>query len=835
MNRAMDSLLLRAGLRHLTRHRWQALLALAGVVMGVAVVTAVDLANQAASASFRLSAEQVRGETTHRLVGVGGDLPESVYRDLFVTPGAPPMAPVVEASVRHGDDDERLRLLGVDIFAEAAFRDLLGAAIQGQDALGDWLAGPSAVTLSRSAARHLGVREGSMLDVRHAGDPYRLQVFAIADDDSLGSRDLLVVDIATAQALTGQAGRLSHIDLALDSDAVAWVQRRLPAGVELIAVDEQTAATVSLSASFELNLTAMSLLALLVGVFLVFNAMSFSIVQRRRLLGRLRAIGVTAGEIRRLVLAEALAVGIVGTLLGLLLGVALGSGLTRIVAATVSQLYYQVSVDALPIHATSLAKAVLLGIGGTLVASAWPAHKAAATPPLTTLSRTAAEQDARQQLPYLSAAGIALVILGLAVAMQLPGGTVVGFAGLFLTLVGAALLMPGALHLCHRLGRRLPLSGVLRMAVRDLDRHLSRLGTAAAALMIALSASIGVAVMVDSMRNAVDDWLRDLLTADLYVAAAAFDEGATLPATVAERLPALDAVDDYSSYRDIKVRLDGRPVTVIAARLAARSRAGFDFVATVGAEPWRLFDAGQALVSEPLAHRMGLAPGDSLVLPTPRGDQALTVAATFRDYASENGRLFIARDLYERYWQDDAVDTIALFSAAGPAALRDAAERATSDDIALAYTVGGEIHEASMRVFDKTFRITEVLRLLSLLVAFIGVFSALMAIQLDRRHEYAVLRALGFRQMQIVQLILLESLVFGLVAGLLAIPTGLGMAWVLTDAIQLRAFGWTMPFQGQRPPLLLTVASGAVAAVLAGIYPAWRSGWLQPAPQLRQE
>jgi len=829
------TLLVRAGLRHLTRHRWQALLALIGVAMGVAIVTAVDLANQAASASFRLSAEQVSGNTTHRLVGVDGVLPDVIYRDLYVTPGAPPMAPVIEASVRHGDNDSHLRLLGVDIFAEATFRDVLVEAIQGQAALGDWLADPFAVTLSRSAAEHLGVRQGDTLEVRHTGVPHRLQIQAIAADDSLGSRDLLFVDIATAQVVTGQAGHLSHIDLSLDDESVAWIRSRIPVGVELVAVDEQTAATVSLSASFELNLTAMSLLALLVGVFLIFNAVSFSIVQRRRLLGRLRAIGVTATEIQRLVLIEALVLGIVGTLFGIALGIVLGSGLTRIVAATVSQLYYQVSVEALPIQPTSLAKAMLLGIGGTLIASAWPARAAAATPPLTTLSRTAAEQDARKHLPYLSTAGLLLTLVGLLVAMQLPGGTIVGFAGLFLTLVGAALLMPTALQLCHRLGRRLPLSGVLRMAVRDLDRHLSRLGTAAAALMIALSASVGVAVMVDSMRGAVDDWLRDLLTADLYVAAAAFDEGAALPPAVVERLTGLGVVDDYSSYRDTGIRLDGRPVTLIAARLAKDSRAGFDFVATAAAEPWRLFDDGQVIVSEPLAHRLHLDPGDTLMLPTPQGRVAMQVAATFRDYASENGRLFLSRAYYDRHWNDAVVDTVALFSAAGPAALRDAAELAAGDDIALAYTVGAEIHEVSMNVFDRTFRITEVLRLLSLLVAVIGVFSALMAIQLDRQHEYAVLRALGFRRLQIVQLILIESLVFGMVAGLLAIPTGLGMAWVLTDAIQLRAFGWTMPFLVQLLPLLLTVVLGAVAALLAGVYPAWRSGWLQPAAQLRQD
>jgi putative ABC transport system permease protein len=828
-------LLLRAGLRHQSRHRWQAALALIGIVMGVAVVMAVDIANQAAKASFELSAAQIRGAATHRLVGADGSLPDSLYRQLFREADAPPMAPVIQARVTLQSPAGRMRLLGVDIFAEGAFRPTLGAAVRGEDSLGEWLSRPDALALSRSAAQHLGIGLGDRIEVRFEGRPYQLKVVAINSDDSLDSRDLLVVDIATAQAIGGLAGRLSYIDLTLAAGQAEPLERRLPPGVRLVSIDEQTAGVVGLSASFELNLTAMSLLALLVGLFLIFNAMSFSIVQRRSLLGRLRALGVTRREVYRTILIEALVLALLGTLIGSLLGVLLGDALTRIVAATVSQLYYEVSVDALPLHASSLIKAAMLGIGGTLLASAWPAYQAATTPPLTTLSRAALEERSRRFIPALVVAGSLLCSGGLFAAFALPGGVVMGFAGLFLALIGTALLTPALLHLAHRLLSRLPLRGILHMAVRDLDRHLSRLGTAAAALMIALSASIGVAVMVDSMRGSVSDWLSDLLTADLYVAAEAFDQGASLPPAVARDATRLAQVDSHSSYRDRTVQVDGRPVELIAARLAPRSRAGFDFTARQSADPWPLFDAGAVLISEPLAYRLRLSAGDRLRLVTPTGERTFPIGAVFRDFASENGRIFMPREVYDRDWSDRAIDTLALFGHVGPEVLQSAVEQAFGDSHDLVFTDAGEIYDASMQVFDRTFRITEVLRLLSLMVAFIGVLSALMAIQLERRKEYAVLRALGLTRQQITALILVESLLFGLLAGLLAIPTGLAMAWVLTDAIQLRAFGWTMPFLVSWPPLLLTLGLGACAAVLAGLYPAWRSGWQPPAAQLRED
>jgi putative ABC transport system permease protein len=373
------------------------------------------------------------------------------------------------------------------------------------------------------------------------------------------------------------------------------------------------------------------------------------------------------------------------------------------------------------------------------------------------------------------------------------------------------------------------------MATRDLDRHVSRLGTATAALMVALSASVGVAVMVDSMRASVSDWLSDLLTGDLYISAAGFEDGAVLPAAVVERAPRLAAVDAYSSYRNRTLRFDGRRISLVAARLAPRSRTGFDFVVGGGGDVWQRFDRGAVIVSEPLAHRLGLAPGDTLALPAEGGEIALPVAAVFRDYASEHGRLFIALEHYRRHWPDRALNSLALFSGQGSAALLRAASDAFADVPDLEFTAAREIYDESMRVFDRTFRITEVLRLLSLLVAFIGVLSALMAVQLERRKEYAVLRALGLTRGQVSALIVLESAALGLLAALLAIPAGLAMAWVLTDAIQLRAFGWSMPFLVSPAPLLLTLLLGLAAAVLAALYPAWRASRHDPAPQLRED
>jgi putative ABC transport system permease protein len=812
-------LLLRAGLRYMLRHRWQSLLALSGIALGVAVVLAVDLANSGARAAFELSAQQLQGEATHRLAVPGASLPDEVYVSLKREPGAPPMAPVVSGWVGVEGGTGRYHLVGFDLFTEAPFRSLLADVSTSAGFIRDWLTQADSLVLGAATARALDVAAGDRLDIVYRGRSAILNVLRIDTQQSSVSDDLLLVDIATAKSILDMNGRLSYVNLILDAAGEHWVRQRIPAGVQL---------------QFELNLTAMSLLALLVGMFLIFNAMTFSMVQRHNLFGRLRAIGVTPRELFGLILLEAAIVAVLGTLLGVLLGVWLGRGLTRLVAATVSELYYNVSVSALHLDWMALIIAAGLGMVATLLATLVPAWRAARTPPLTTLSRAALEQAAHRGVHLWALLGLLLLGAGLLLALALPGGVVMSFAGLFALVLGAAMMTPLVIRMLHRLLARAGLPGIWRMGVRDLDRHLSRLGIAVAALMVALSASVGVGVMVESMRGSVNTWLSDLLSADLYVAAEGFDEGATLPDAVVQEVLQLESVAALSRYRERTLPLAGRRVELIGAHLAAPSRRGFALLSGAPSA-WKDFDEGAVLISEPLAYHLGLAPGANLMLPTPAGPRGVQVAAVFRDYASEHGRLFMDEAVYRKYWPDQQVNTLALFARNGVVdSMRHEVSELTARS-AIVLTPTRAILEESMAVFDRTFRVTEVLRVVSLIVAFIGVLSALMALQLERSKEYAVLRALGLTRGQIAGLISGESLLMGLLAGCVAIPTGVLMAWVLIQSVQRRAFGWTMPFSVDGGLLLQTLLVGLLAAGLAAIYPAWCSAHRDPAPQLRED
>ncbi|MGB5766360.1 MAG: FtsX-like permease family protein [Arenicellales bacterium] len=832
--RFFSPLLLRAGLRYMLRHRWQGLLAVSGIALGVAVVLAVDLANSGARAAFELSAQQLQGKATHRLVVPGASLPDEVYVNLVRQPAAPPMAPVVNGWVEIEGSSGRYQLVGFDLFAEPPFRSQLSGVANRAGFTADWLTQPAALVLGATTARALGVVEGDSLNIVYRGKPATLSLLHIEPSQSSAADDLLLVDIATAKSVLAMQGQLSYVDLILDAAGEQWLTQHLTAGVQLQSVADQAQGVTRLSAAFELNLTAMSLLALLVGMFLIFNAMTFSMVQRRNLFGRLRAIGVTPRELFKLVLLEALIVAVIGTAIGLLLGVWLGQGLTRLVAATVSELYYSVSVTALQLDWKSLTTAAVLGIVATLLATMVPAWHAARTPPLTTLSRAALEQSARRGVPLWALFGLLLLLAGLLLALVVPGGVILSFAGLFLLVLGAAMMTPLMIRAVHRLLTRAALPGIWRMGVRDLDRHLSRLGIAVAALMVALSASVGVGVMVESMRGSVNNWLSDLLSADLYVAAEGFDEGAHLPAVVVTEVAGLGTVATLSRYRDRILPLADRRVELIGASLATESRNGYALLSS-SSSTWQEFDAGSVLVSEPLAYHLGLKPGSHLELPTPHGPLQVRVAAVFRDYASEHGRIILDEAVYLQHWPEQPVKTLALFARNGDieSMRREVSELAARHSVVM--TPAAAILEESMAIFDRTFRVTDVLRVVSLIVAFIGVLSALMALQLERGKEYAVLRALGLTRGQIAGLISGESLLMGFLAACVAMPTGILMAWVLIESVQRRAFGWTMPFSVDGALLLQTLLVGLLAAGLAAIYPAWRSAQRDPAPQLRED
>jgi putative ABC transport system permease protein len=849
-------ILLRASARHMARHPWQAALSVLGIALGVAVVVSIDLASESARRAFGLAAEGVTGRATHQIVGGSGGLDERLVSRLTRELGVHPVAPVVEGWVGvEAAPGRTLQLLGVDPFSEAPFRPYLarGPGRSGR-ALATLVTEPGTVVLSRETAGDLRVREGESLVLRVSGRVRPVRVVALVEPENARSaqalRNLVVADVTTAQEVLEQVGRLSRIDLALPGGpegaaALARLRSALPPGVEVVAAPARSEFVGELTHAFDVNLTALSLLALMVGLFLAYNTMTFSVVQRRATIGILRALGVTRAEIVGVVLAEALLLALVATTLGLAVGVALAGGLVRLVTRTINDLYFVVVVRDLAVSLTALAKGAALGIGATLVAALLPALEASAAPPGAAIQRIALEARARRAAPRAALAGLLALLAGAAVLAIAGRSLAWSYAGLFTMILSAALLTPIAMIGAARAAGA-PLGGLLgltgRMAARGVIAKLSRTGVAVAALMVAVSATVGVGVMIRSFRTTVERWLETSLAADVYVSAPTLRSGrggeSTLAPEVVDRLRETPGVVSLGTYRAARVLSEFGPSQLVALGIGPGSYGQFRFLSGEPATVWPAFqERGAAIVSESYAYRHGLTVGRDLRLRTDRGQQVFPVAGVFVDYGSDQGVVMVSRRTYETYWDDPGVSSLGVVVAPGAdvsAMIETLRARAgTTQDLLI--RSNRAIREASLEIFDRTFAITAVLRLLATAIAVIGVLSALMALQLERSRELGVLRAQGLTPREVWRLTLAETGLLGAIAGVLAVPVGIGLALVLIRVINRRAFGWSIETVIPVEVLLQAVGLAVLAALAAGIYPAWRMSRTPPAPALREE
>ena len=857
--------ILRLAWRHSWRRPLQSIFLIVGVAIGVAMIVAIDLANTSANRAFALGTEQITGRATHQIVGGPDGVDAAVYTRLRRELGYRLSAPVVESYVSVPQlDAQPMRLLGIDPFAEAPFRSYLGGGqpqnVASAGSVGSYLTPflvqPNTVLIGQSVAERYGLQTGQDLPVRIGARQEMLTIVGLlVPSDELGRRaldGLLIVDISTAQEVLGKIGRLDRIDLILSADADGAAQldvisALLPPGTRIVRPSARTGAVDEMTAAFRLNLTALSLLALVVGMFLIYNTVSFSVVQRRPVLGILRALGMTRRELFVMILTEATYLGLFGTALGLALGVLMGRGAVQAVTQTINDLFFVVAVRNADVPLWTLAKGALSGIGAALLAAVVPAYEATSVPPAGAMQRSQIESKTRRALPRITVAGVVLCLLG--AGMLIPEwNLVVAFVGLFAVILGMALLTPGLTLLLmdglHRLlSRRL---GILtRMAPRNIVRSLSRTAVAIAALMVAVSVIIGVGVMIVSFRLTVEQWLDEILQADIFVSAPALGPNrnrATLQPTLLDELTAFPAIADFSTNREVEVAATmpaGRQADVQMAAvlrdLAGKDRryryAVGDTVAT-----WNAIEDGGVVVNETMANRFDLRVGHTLRLLTDSGEHSYSIGGVTYDF-DVHPTLLMADSVYRQHWDDRALSTIALFveSGADVDETVNALRRAFAGKGQLLISSNRGVRRNALEVFDRTFAITVALRLLATLVAFVGILSTLMSLQLERAREIGVLRATGMTRRQLWGLTLLETGLLGTSAGIVAMPTGYILALILVYIINLRSFGWTLSMQLPAGEFIQAFLVALAAALLAGLYPAWRMAKIDPAEALRME
>ena len=843
----LAALLYRLIIRPVFRHPGRALIIFFAVALGDAAVVAINLAGDAAAGSFHSSMETLTGKDDFEITAAGG-LSESIVAEVARLPYALSISPRIEDHAMLVSTGETVPLIGVDIVAETSNAGTLVSTIA-QDATATQalrsINDPDAVWVTQGLGSAVGSSIRMLINDHVQAYTVRgLIPDAGPDGNKLGTEAVLM-DMGAAQLATGKSGRVDRILIKTSGagDFDGWqrrLQQALPAGVLLNAQGTETAANRRMLGAFRWNLTMLSGIALLVGAFLIYNAVSVSVVRRRSDIGTMRALGASRGAVMGAFLFEAAIYGTAGSLAAVPLGRALAAGAVGMLSTTVNALYVSSSPGQMRVCAGSIVIALVAGVGVALASAYAPAREASMVPPTEAMARGRREFEVRVERKRDALFALGLAVLGAIAALfpAIAGKPLLGYLSALLFVAAAALVSPLLVYSATSLasGSLLRVMGVeALLASRSLGGSLRRTAVLVAALATAIAMMTSVGIMVGSFRQTVLTWLDSELPADLYLAPAGAmggDRHPTISLETSDRIAATPGVESVSRLRAYEIQYEGLPASLAgASQSRSVPRQNLTFLSgRSSAEVIRELAAGDnAVVSEPFANKHHVKAGSSITLPL--GEQQVTfrVIDIFYDYGHEAGFIVLDWSTLVRYLPDTKPTNLAVYLAPGADLERTrTAIRGAIANKSLMMLSNGEIRLEAIRVFDQTFAITYAVEFISILVAIGGIAGALISIVMDRRREFGILRYLGGTTAQIRKLILVEAGLIGLLANVLGLVLGYVLSLVLIYVINKQSFGWTIQFHWPVAVLLGSLTVVYIATVLAGLFPARLAVRLDP-------
>ncbi|MDP3720296.1 MAG: FtsX-like permease family protein [Acidobacteriota bacterium] len=843
-----------------------------GVALGIAVVVAIQLTNDSSVRGFETALETVAGKTAVEIVGTGG-VNEDVLPSLGWLREYGIVSPVVEgnAALSGGDaslrrrDLEAVRVLGIDILRDMPFRDyqLLDVGepagnpkkglpppdstdITAQKFL-EILTDERSVVISEKLARRRGYTIGSEMPMMFGDRVGTYVVRGLLKDEGPArvlDGNFILMDIAAAQVAFDRLGRLDRLDVLLPAGAdlpasLAAISARLPDGLTAQRPSRRGEQVETMLAAFHANLTALSWIALVVGLFLVYNTVTISVVARRQEIGTLRALGLTRRKALLLFLGEAAVLALAGIVIGLGLARLLADVAVGMTAATVSTIYIATASAPPDMNWGHVWLAALVGLPLSLLAAAVPALEASRVQP-TAAMRGHDTLDMRLRLrPVMVIAPLAVLALAFGLAQLGPvnGRPIYGYLSSFAIVIGAGLLVPVIMYGLARAGRgllrrRFGVEGLLAHA--NLTAAIPRLSISVAALAVSLSMMVAIAIMIGSFRDTVVYWVGQTLQADLFVGPGirpTVGQEQTLSPDVidaVQRHPSVAAIDSFRNldlvYQDRLTVLGAGTFSVVLehgallfkspanAREAVRQAIGQDAV----------------IVSEAFANKFDKQEGDTLSLPTPQGLRDFSVAAVYYDYSNDRGVVIMDVGTFRRYFGDLAPSGLAAFleEGADPDVVRQEILASMDEGHRAFVFTNRTLRNEVLRIFDSTFAITYALELIAIIVAMLGVAGTLLTLVLERRRELSLLRLTGADRKQVRKMVIIEAALIGAVSQGIGLTMGLALSLVLIYVINVQSFGWTIQFHLPTAFLIQSSIAVVVATAIAGVYPARRAAQL---------
>jgi putative ABC transport system permease protein len=843
---------------HLRQRPLRTVLTVMGVALGVSASVAVRTANLDVLRSFEQVVLTVAGPTTLEVSAGELGLDETIITRIRDVPGVAAANPVILHTVIRSVGNQAgqaVQVLGLDLLAEFEQRGFRLRQPDADNPIQAFL-DPQSMFLGRKIAAEWNLTPGGSVDLQVGSRRATGRLAGVLDNPSgrVSSWDrLAVMDIAAAQIMFDRVGRLDRIDLITSADhsvedVAEAVRKIVPSHITVERPTSRTRQVEQMVRAFRLNLMVLSWVGLLVGMFLIYNTMAFAVAQRRREIGIYRAIGMTQGRVAALFLVEAALLDLLGGMVGSVAGTLLAQQLIGLVSRTISDLYVPVGTGEGHLLAMSQFWAIsfegiVIGCLVAMIGAVGPSVDASRTATLRALAPGDYEASQQLRVGILGWFGSACLVMSalLSLAGPIGGVPVLGYLATFCLLAGLSCLAPMCVtgwrwnRLRRYAGQRAGTQGMMReIAIDHAARNPGRNGVTVSALMIGLAIMIGVLIMVRSFRHTVELWINDTVIADLVVAPSTWLRGSeagsvgrSLPPSWLPILSSVPEVAAVDTYRDVRIEVNGQRVALVSRDLklhAQRSR----YLVRNGDSSERLHRAAESsgvLVSEVLANRLGVDEGQSVEIATPEGRRTFPVVAVFYDYATDGGKLVMDRALYQSLWHDDQVTVFPLYLTSGAEVdwvRNKIAERlqSVSAGVPPLMISNAELRNEILAIFDRTFLLTYVLEAIAIVIAMLGIVNTLVTSVLERRREFATLRAIGASAGQIRQLVMWEAAYLGMLGIALGLIGGAVLSLLLVKVINRQSFGWTIQMILPIGALIQSVGLAAAATLIAGYFPA---------------
>jgi putative ABC transport system permease protein len=835
------ALLREISLRNWVRSPVRAMLVIVGISLGVALYVATEVAAWSMFGAFSELVTRVSARADLTIEATGAGVSSEQVGDVMDVPGVAHAAASLEITTQAIDYGESLLVLGVDLIGDLHF--LPFNVTQGESrVIEDPLAfvnDPKAVLVARRFAGRHGLARGSTLRLLTSEGPKEFHVRGLLEDAGPAAAfggQVVVMFLDAAQISFARGTSVDRIDVAIaPGERPAQVRERLAQklgpGVTVETPDRLGTHLRELVAPLHVALSLTEFIALLVGIFLVYNAVGIAVVQRTREIGLLRALGVTRGRTVQLLCLEAAALSVPAVALGLFIARFLARWANEQTLRAVNRLYYSVAIVEPKLTLNLVLRGCAAGLSMALLAAFWPARRAASIDPAVVLRGASSVE--RTRLKFLPLLGVGAVLLVISKIGASGTSFASGATSLTCSVLGAAFATPAIVVslryvLLGAADRLLGIPG--RLGLDYVARTLGRSTVNVLALMVAVSMSVCIGGWLSSFERSLATWFDQLGTADLAVTAGSpmMDRiHIPLGAAACDRIAAVPGVGAVQAIRGSEQRFGGRPFNLIATDTttflaqASKHGKGWPLIEGDPIGPTELRDHPAILLGEAAAHRLHLRRGDHLTFHSKKGDISFEVRAIVIDYSSANGSGIIDRTFLLDYWGDDSVDSVNVFLADGasPDSVADRIRTALGTGIFV--TRSDDVRRGMTSMLRDAFSYSRSVEWVTLLVALLNVAGTMIAAVIDRRREIGALRAIGATRRQVAGALVAEAGFLGLCAVLAGVGLGVLQSTLFLRTLLLNDTGWhvtfVFPWASTVRITLLTVLTSMVAGGIAAI------------------